>query len=159
MQSDLVEFASKLSKQGSWLRLSLGKSLGVALERFGFRPGQDVLVRLAWERLEIRPRNTPQEIQEKLKTAGEELQQFRERMQTLLGELPAETDDDELEGTLEGELLGCLQCLITDDLEPAIRKLEEAARWQPPPEDEAEPKPPSRRRPPRKPKMRRKPRR
>lgn len=160
MQIDPVEFASKLDKQGLALHFRLGKSLSAALKRFGFRPGQAVLVRFAEEKLEIRPRNSPREIQEKLKIAGEELRQFRGRMKDLVGELPAESDEDELEGTLEGELLGCLQCLIADDLDPAIRKLEEAARWQPDPEAEAEPKKrPMGRRPLRKPKTRKKTRR
>lgn len=127
MPADLSEFRSRLKKQGSMLCLPLGRSLGTALKRYGLEPDQEVVVRFRLERLEIRPRNTPEEILQKLKAAVEELKSLRERVQGWARELPAASneplDDEE---TREGELLGMLECLLVDDLEPAIRKLESA---------------------------------
>lgn len=106
------------------LCLPLGKSLGTALKRYGLEADQEVVVRFRRERLEIRPRNTPEEIRRKLKGAVEELRSLRERVQDWARELPA-TPGEEPEGE-EEELLGMLECLLSDDLEPAIRKLESA---------------------------------
>jgi hypothetical protein len=127
MSADLSEFRSRLKKQGTMLCLPLGKSLSTALKRYGLVPEQEVVVRFRRERMEIRPRNTPEEIREKLKGAAEELRSLRERVQGWSQELPAVSDEAlEDEETLEGELLGMLECLLSDDLEPAIRKLESA---------------------------------
>lgn len=125
MDAELFEFAARLKKQGTTLCVPLGKSLGMALKRAGFRPDQEVTVRFGEERLEILPRDTPREIQGKLKLAGGELKAFRERMKSLATKLPAVSDDElEAEETLEGELLGMIECLISDDLDPAIHKLD-----------------------------------
>lgn len=126
MSDDLSEFRSRLKKQGSMLCLPLGQSLSTALKRYGLVPDQEVVVRFRRERMEIRPRNTPEEIREKLKGAAEELRSLRERVQGWTQELPAEAPEDE--DTLEDELLGMLECLLSDDLEPAIRKLESAQK-------------------------------
>jgi hypothetical protein len=123
--ADLAEFKSKVSKQGTMLCFPLGKSLGIALKRFGFAPGQAVLVRFDQERLEILPMSSPEVVRDKLKQAAGELRAFRERMRNLVKELPSGSDEElEEDGTLEGELLGMLECLLSDDLEPALRKLE-----------------------------------
>jgi hypothetical protein len=127
MAADLSEFRTRLKKQGTMLCLPLGKSLGTALKRYGLAPGQEVVVRFRPERLEIRPRNTPEEVRQKLKGAVQELRSLRERIQGWTLELPAVSDEALESGeTLEGELLGMLECLLADDLEPAIRKLESA---------------------------------
>jgi hypothetical protein len=132
MAADLSEFRSRLKKQGTMLCLPLGKSLGTALKRYGLVPDQEVVVRFRPERLEIRPRNTPEEILGKLKGAMEELKSLRERVLGWAQELPAMPDEAiENEETLEGELLGMLECLLSDDLEPAIRKLESAEELRP----------------------------
>jgi len=114
------------------LCLPLGRSLGTALERYGLAPDQEVVVRFRPERLEIRPRNTPEEIRQKLRAAAEELKSLRERVQGWARELPEVPDESlENEETLEGELLGLLECLLGDDLEPAIRKLESVDKLGP----------------------------
>jgi hypothetical protein len=123
--ADLAEFKSKVSKQGTMLCFPLGKSLGIALKRFGFAPGQAVLVRFDQERLEIRPMSSPEVVRDKLKQAAGELKAFRERMRNLAEDLPSVSDEElEEEGTLEDHLLGMLECLLSDDLDPAIQKLE-----------------------------------
>jgi hypothetical protein len=125
MNAELFEFASKLKKQGTTLSISLGQSLGIALKQAGFHPDQEVTVRFGLERLEILPRDTPEQIREKVKLGAVDLRAFRERMKGLAERLPAVSDEDlEAEESLEGELLGMLECLIADDLDPAIHKLE-----------------------------------
>lgn len=125
MAADLSEFATKLKQQGSTLCLPLGKSLTAALKRYGFRPGQDVVVRFGHERLQVLARNTPEEVREKLRLAAGDLRQFEVRMRDLLGQLPVVSDEAlEAEESLEGELQGLLECLLADDLAPAIEKLE-----------------------------------
>lgn len=125
MGADLTEFASKLKKQGTTLCVPLGKSLGTALRQFGFHPDQEITVRFGFERLEILPRDTPAQIRDKLKLAAAELRAFRERMASLARRLPPVLDEDlEAGESLEAELLGMLECLMADDLDPAIHKLE-----------------------------------
>jgi hypothetical protein len=123
--ADLAEFKSKVSKQGTMLCFPLGKSLGIALKQSGFALDQAVVVRFDQERLEIRPLNSPELIRNKLRQEAVSFRALMERMRNLIQELPAVSDEElEEDGTLEGELLGMLECLLSDDLEPALRKLE-----------------------------------
>jgi hypothetical protein len=125
MADELAEFMSKVTRQGTMLCFPLGESLGVALKRFGFTLDQAVVVRFAEERLEIRPLSTPEGIRGKLREKAGELRAFREKIRGLANELPSVSDEElEEESTLEGELLGMLECLLSDDLDPAIQKLE-----------------------------------
>ncbi|MEO6192887.1 MAG: hypothetical protein ABIS20_07750 [Thermoanaerobaculia bacterium] len=125
MDAELFEFAARLKTQGTVLCVPLGKSLGTALKQAGFHPDQEITIRFGHERLEILPRDTPEEIRGKLKLAAGELRAFRERMRGYAMKLPAVSDEDlEAEETLEGELLGMIECLVADDLDPAIHKLE-----------------------------------
>lgn len=128
MTADPSEFTTTLERQGSALCLSLGETLTAVLERHGFRLGQEVLVRFGQERVQILLRGTVQEVRDELKAAGVELKRFEARMKELLDRLPAVSDEAlEREESLEGELQGLLECLLADDLAPAIRKLESAA--------------------------------
>lgn len=133
MSRDISEFKSKLTKQGYSLCLPLGASLPAALKAFGFAVGQDVVVRFRYDRLEILPRSSPELLREKLLTHAEDVRSLKERMQAYMKELP-EVSDEELEEdeTLEAELLGLLECLVADDLDPAIQKLESVAGYGPP---------------------------
>jgi hypothetical protein len=127
MTADPSEFMTTLERQGSALCLSLGETLTAVLERHGFRLGQEVLVRFGQERMQILLRATVQEVRDELKLAGVELKRFEARMKELLDRLPAVSDEAlEREESLEGELQGLLECLLADDLAPAIRKLESA---------------------------------
>lgn len=134
MAVDLSEFASTLKQQGTTLCLPLGRTLGLALSRFGFQPGQEVVVRFAHEKLEVLPRGSSREVRRKLTRAAEELRAFAEGMRTLLQELPEVPDDEpEKADTWEAEVLGMLECLLADDLLPAIEKLESVESWGPEP--------------------------
>ena len=54
-------------------------------------------------------------------------------MQAYMKELPEVPDEEwEEEETLEAERLGLLECLVADDLDPAIEKLESVTRFGPP---------------------------
>ena len=129
MPEDLTEFTTTVKKQGTMLCLPLGKTLGLALERFGFSLDQPVVVRFSEQRLEIRPVASLGAVRDKLLRSVDELRAFRDKMQGLLGSLPRVTDEQlESGGTPEGELLGTLECLIADDLDPAIRKLQGVER-------------------------------
>jgi hypothetical protein len=134
MANDLTEFTSKVTRQDTMLCFPLGESLGVALERFGFTLDQAVVVRFAEERLEIRPLSTPETVRDKLREKAGELRAFREKIRGLANELPSVSDEElEEESTLEGELLGMLECLLSDDLDPAIQKLEGVDQFGPAP--------------------------
>ncbi len=124
MPEDLTEFTTTAKKQGTMLCLPLGKTLGLALERFGFAPDQPVVVRFSEQRLEIRPVASLGAVRDQMLRAADELRAFRDRMRGLLQSLPRVSDEEiERGGTPEGEVLGTLECLISDDLDPAIRKL------------------------------------
>jgi len=133
MPEDLTEFTTTVKKQGTMLCLPLGKTLGLALQRFGFAPDQPVVVRFSAERLEIRPVGSLGSVRDKMLRSVAELRAFRERMRGLLESLP-HVPDEALEsgGSPEGEILGTLECLISDDLEPAIRKLQSVERLRDP---------------------------
>ena len=125
MRKDLTEFTTTVKKQGTMLCLPLGKTLGLALQRFGFAPDQPVVVRFSEQRLEIRPVASLGAVREGMLRSVDELRAFRDKMRGLLESLPRVTDEQlESGGTPEGELLGTLECLISDDLDPAIRKLQ-----------------------------------
>lgn len=122
MAQDLAEFTSKVKKQGMMLCFPLGKTLDLALRHFGFAPDQPVLLRFSAERLEIRPLNAPAVVREKLKRSAGELKSFTDRMRDYARDLPPGNQDDE-EST-EGDLRSLVECLIADNLDPAIRQLE-----------------------------------
>lgn len=125
MSEDLTEFTTTVKKQGTMLCFPLGKTLGLALKRFGFAPDQPVVVRFSEQRLEIRPVASLGAVRDTMLRSVDELRAFRDRMQGLLSSLPRVTDEQLERGeTPEGELLGTLECLISDDLDPAIRKLQ-----------------------------------
>ncbi|HEY4591020.1 MAG TPA: hypothetical protein VIJ61_01350 [Thermoanaerobaculia bacterium] len=129
MLEELTEFTTTVKKQGTMLCLPLGKTLGLALQRFGFAPDQPVVVRFSAQRLEIRPVASLGAVRDQMLRSVDELRAFREKMRELLAALPQLTDEElETGDTPEGELLGTLECLISDDLDPAIRKLQSAER-------------------------------
>jgi hypothetical protein len=129
MSTDLSEFMTTLELEGLSLRLALGERLARALERSGFRPGQKVLVRFGQERFQVLLCNTTQEVRDHLAVVAQGLRLLEASVRELLIRLPGVSDEQlESEETLEGELQGLLECLLADDVVPAIRKLEAADR-------------------------------
>ena len=92
MHTELSEFETTLERQGKTLCFPLDKSLEAALRRHGFKEGQGVVMRLAPERLEIRPRSSPEAIRERLLGAAGEVKAIRERMLAFMMDLPQVTD-------------------------------------------------------------------
>lgn len=140
MSIELTEFESKLKVQGGTVSLVVGRSAWTLMQALGFRKGQGVLIRFGREKMEIRPRDTPWQIVQKLKLHRDELKEMEGQIRAYLGKLPRVSDEelgDLPEGqpeeplTLETELLATLECLLADDLEPAIRKLETLTRREP----------------------------
>ncbi|HKI02111.1 MAG TPA: hypothetical protein VKK31_09030 [Thermoanaerobaculia bacterium] len=132
MDTELSEFETTLEKQGKTLCFPLDESLEAALRRHGFEEGQGVVMRLAPERLEIRPRRSPEAIRDKLLGAAGEVKELRERILAFMKDLPQASDEElEEDGSLEGELLGMLECLVEDNLTPAIVKLESVVKLGP----------------------------
>jgi hypothetical protein len=125
MSTDVSELASELQRKGTMLCLPVGGEL--VLERFGFQSGQQVVVRFARGRVEIRPRGTPEAVKERLKLKARDLRDLADQMRDLARELPGAGGDPLAEGSegLEEELVALVECLLADNLEPAIRKLEE----------------------------------
>lgn len=128
MPVDISEFQTRLKRQGLMLCFPLGRSLGVALEHFGFQVDQEVVMRFGQERLEILPRTSTEAARDKMLSAAGELRSVRDRMQAIASSFSDVTDEElEKEETPEAELLGVLECLVADDLDPAIEKLESVA--------------------------------
>lgn len=118
MSTEVSELASELQRLGTMLCLPVGDEL--ALERFGFQSGQQVVVRFARGRVEIRPRGTPEAVQGRLKLAARDLRDLADQMRDLARELPGGDGSE----SLEEELVAMVECLLVDNLEPAIRRLE-----------------------------------
>lgn len=71
---------------------------------------------------------TAEELLRKLAGDTRDLREIRERVQTYIDGLPKVSDEElEAQATLEAELLGLLECLVADDLDPALAKLESLA--------------------------------
>ncbi len=133
MSREISEFKSKLAKQGYNLCLPLGASLPAALKAFGFAVGQDVVVRFRYDRLEIFPHSSPELLRDKLLGHVDDVKSLKERMLAYMKELPEISDEDlEAGETLESELMGMLECLVADDLDAAIQKLESVVQFAPP---------------------------
>jgi hypothetical protein len=134
METNLTELVSTVKTRGTTVCFRLGKPMAAALSRFGFEEGQEVVLRLGRERLEIRPRNRPEEVRAKLRLAAGELKELRDRIEAFTRDLP-QSEDLELEDdeSLEAELLGLLEVLVADDLDPAIAKLESVSKLGTPP--------------------------
>jgi hypothetical protein len=145
METEGNEFASKLRTEGTTLSFPVGKPLGGVLDRFGFHHEQDVIIRFARSRMEIWPRDTPEVIRERLREATQELKRFADRIEGYAQELPPVTDEElEAGESWEAGLLGMLECLLADDLAPAIEKLESVERLGAQPPGEAEERKPGR---------------
>jgi hypothetical protein len=125
MSTEVSELASELQRLGTMLCLPVGDEL--ALERFGFQSGQQVVIRFARGRVEIRPRGTPEAVQGRLKLAARDLRDLADQMRDLARELPGgpgRSEGGDGSESLEEELVAMVECLLVDNLEPAIRRLE-----------------------------------
>lgn len=125
-----LDFVTRLRTGKRSLRLLLTGITREDLERFHFADGQEVRVRIVDDRLEIRPRRLVHDIQLGL---GRLAAQFREMAGQLGGfrrqlpDLSGENGEVELT-SVEAELAASIECVLIDDLAPAIARLESASR-------------------------------
>lgn len=103
------------------------------LERFRFGDGQEVRVKVTDERLEIRPRRDLVDVQDGLGDAALQLRTIERRIRTLRSHLPEPQAGESAEGspTVESEVAVAIDCLLKDELLPAIAQLETAAGLTP----------------------------
>jgi hypothetical protein len=126
-------FVTRLRTGKRSLKLPLPGLSRADLERFRFGDGQEVRVRLTDERLEIRPRRDVGDVQDGLGDLALQLRRIERGLRTLrshlqepgtrnrAGEIPA----------LESEIAVAIDCLLTDEIRPAIAHLESAAGLTP----------------------------
>jgi hypothetical protein len=126
-------FVTRLRAGKRSLKLPLPGLSRADLERFRFGDGQEVRVRLTDERLEIRPRTEVGDVQDGLGDLTLELREIKRRLQTLRSHL-RESGARELAGeisTVEAEVAVAIDCILTDEILPAIAHLESAAGLTP----------------------------
>lgn len=96
------------------------------LERFRFGDGQEVRVSLTDERLEIRPRRDVGDVQDGLGDAALQMRRIERSLRTLRSHLPAGESQ-----AVESEIAVAIDCLLADEILPAIAHLESAAGLTP----------------------------
>jgi hypothetical protein len=129
MQYDGV---AELRSDNDSLEIRLAGDVSGLLTRFRFSEGQEVRIRISDERLEIRPRRTTDDIQEGLQTASVQVKEVSHDLRTLRSHLPEDQGDaDTAASSLEEHLGAAIDCLLVDLLDPAVARLENAARITP----------------------------
>lgn len=141
------ELASILSVHANQLVLEIQGDGEEALSAAGLAAGTRLLVRLSPGRLSAGPFPEPDDVQGRCRLLAADLGDSAERVRELLATLPAVPAEglaEEGPETVESSIQGTLECVLADDLEPAIRSLLEAGgvsreelerRWE---EQEAE---------------------
>lgn len=119
-------FVTRLRTGKRSLKLPLSGLSREDLERFRFGDGQEVRVRLTDERLEIRPRREVVDVQDGLGDLALKLRRIERSLRTLRSHLQEPSSQ-----TLESEIAAAIDCLLTDEILPAIKHLESAAGLTP----------------------------
>lgn len=128
-----LDFVTRLRTGKRSLQLLLDGITQADLERFHFADGQEVRVRVADEHLEIRPRREMDDIRHGLGNLAFQLRDMSGQLRTFLGHLAAlspASGTDDLDSA-EAELSAAIECLLADEIAPAIARLEAAARLSP----------------------------
>jgi hypothetical protein len=120
------EFVTRLWAGKRSLKLPLSGLSREDLERFRFEDGQEVRVRLTEERLEIRPRREVGDVQEGLGDAALQMRRIERSLRTLRSHLREPGSP-----SLESEIAVAIDCLLADEILPAIAHLESAAGLTP----------------------------
>lgn len=126
-------FVTRLQAGKRMLKLPLSGLTRKDLERFRLGDGQEVRVRLTDERLEIRPRRDVEDVQDGLGDLELQLRKLARSLRTLRSHLPEpETrEGDAGSASLESDLAIAIDCLLADDIRPALEHLESAVRLTP----------------------------
>jgi hypothetical protein len=121
--------ATELKMEATAVRIGVGSRTSGLVAELGFSPEEDVILRL-----ELRPAWRKRSLQEKMLEIAAELAILETRLRSMVASLPEVTDAmmaREVPYSVEAMARGALEVLLTDDLGPAIRRLEEAARLTP----------------------------
>ena len=119
-------FVTRLRTGKRSLKLPLSGLSREDLERFRFGDGQEVRVSLTDERLEIRPRRDVEDVQNGLGDAALQMRRIERRLRTLRSHLQEPGSQ-----ALESEIAVAIDCLLADEILPAIAHLESAAGLAP----------------------------
>lgn len=119
-------FVTRLRTGKRSLKLPLSGLSREDLERFRFGDGQEVRVRLTDERLEIRPRRDVGDVQDGLGDAVLQMRRIERHLRTLRSHLREPESP-----SLESEIAVAIDCLLADEILPAIAHLESAAGLTP----------------------------
>lgn len=126
-------FVTRLRAGKRTLKLPLSGLSREELERFRFGDGQEVRVKLTDERLEIRPRTELGDVQDGLGDLALKLRRIERGLRTLrshLGEPGIRERAGEIPA-MESEVAVAIDCLLADEILPAIAHLESAAGLTP----------------------------
>ncbi|HWN42849.1 MAG TPA: hypothetical protein VNW71_11545 [Thermoanaerobaculia bacterium] len=126
-------FVTRLRTGKRSLKLPLTGLSQADLERFRFEDGQEVRVRVTDERLEIRPRREVGDVQDGLGDLALKLRRIERHLRTLRSHLrePGTGERAEEIPAMESEVAVAIDCLLTDEILPAIAHLESAAGLTP----------------------------
>lgn len=116
-------FVTRLRTGKRSLKLPLPGLSREDLERWD---GQEVSVKLTDERLEIRPRRDVGDVQDGLGDAALQMRRIERRLRTLRSHLQEPGSP-----SLESEIAVAIDCLLADEILPAIAHLESAAGLTP----------------------------
>ena len=119
-------FVTRLRTGKRLLKLPLTGLSQADLERFRFEDGQEVRVKVTDERLEIRPRRDMDDVQDGLGDLALQLRRIERCLRTWrshLGEAGTPA--------VESEVAVAIDCLLADEILPAIAHLEAAAGLTP----------------------------
>ena len=98
------------------------------LSELGFAVGQPATVEVARGRLVLTRQSDIRGVQNELTAVADGLQGLRDRLAAAALQLPEPAESGGSEGPdLEGDMLGTIECVIGDEIDPAIRKLRVAA--------------------------------
>lgn len=123
------ELAGVLSIHANQLVIEVQAGGEETLSAAGLPVGARLLVRLSPGRLSAGPFPEPDDVRGRCRLLAADLADFAERVRELdagLPAVPAEGLAEEGPETVETSIQGTLQCVLADDLEPAIRSLLEA---------------------------------
>jgi hypothetical protein len=121
--------ATELKMEATAVHIGVGSRTSGLVAELGFSPEEDMILRL-----ELRPAWRKRSLQEKMLEIAAELAILETRLRSMVASLPEVTDAmmaREVPYSVEAMARGALEVLLTDDLGPAIRRLEEAARLTP----------------------------
>jgi hypothetical protein len=121
--------AAEMKMNATAVHIGAGSRTTGLVAELGFSPEEDVVLRL-----ELRSVRGKRSLQEKILEIAAELALLETRLRSMAASLPDVTDAmmaREVPHSVEAMVRGALEVVLVDDLGPAIRRLQEAARLTP----------------------------